>query len=206
MKQCPECGELFDGQKAFCDMDGAELVQTESPKAISQNSSSGSMWVTGVIGGLIGIVVCVLLYLLFLAPARDTAQHDRHDNQNTESAVPKTNQVAVGPNSRIPASETASPIESPSPEASPAASPVATATPPSTALNKGPIATGGASNGSSEHAIIKLKDGSSIEADAAWEDAQGIWYRRGNVVSLVDKSKVESITPPAPKPAETKTP
>ena len=26
MKQCPECNELFDDQKAFCDMDGSELI------------------------------------------------------------------------------------------------------------------------------------------------------------------------------------
>lgn len=208
MKQCPECGELFDEQKAFCDMDGAELIQAVSSNAVSQNSSSasaGSMWVTGVIGGLIGIFVCVMLYLLFLAPARETAQRDDQNNQNTESTAPKTN-VAVAPIGQRPPSEIASPTESPSPEASPTATPVPTATPPSPALNKGPIATGGKTSGNSEHAIIKMKDGSTVEADAAWEDKQGIWYRRGNVVSFLDKSKVESISEPPPKPAETKTP
>jgi hypothetical protein len=57
--------------------------------------------VTGVIGGLIGIIVCVLLYIAFLAPSRDTAQQDRSDNQNTETAPPKSNQVAVVPTSQI---------------------------------------------------------------------------------------------------------
>src|SRR4026208_1060016 len=111
MKQCPECGELFDSQKAFCDMDGQELVTVaDSPKAtVPNNSSAGSMWVTGVIGGLIGIVVCVMLYLAFLAPSRETTQQDPGINQN--AAVPKSNQVAVAPG-HVPASETASPTES----------------------------------------------------------------------------------------------
>ena len=54
-----------------------------------------------------------------------------------------------------------------------------------------------------------MKDGSSLEADAAWEDAQGIWFRRSGVVSFLEKSRVEAITEPPPKrpaAAETKTP
>ena len=216
MKQCPECNEVFDNQKAFCDMDGAELVRlTDSPRAISQTNASagaGSVWVTGVIGGLIGIIVCVMLYLAFLAPSRESVQQD-HRNQNTETAPPKSNQVAVVPAGQLPPSETtASPTESESPaeaEASPAASPAAPAAPPPAALNNGPIATGGKYVSTGERAIIKMKDGSSLEADAAWEDAQGIWFRRSGVVSFLDRSRVEAITePPQKRPAsaETKTP
>jgi hypothetical protein len=217
MKQCPECNEVFDNLKAFCDMDGAELVKlTDSPRAISQTnlSSASPVWVTGVIGGLIGIIVCVLLYIAFLAPGREAAQQDRRNNQNTETAPPKSNQLAVVPTSQVPpSSETASPTESESPaegEASPAPSPAApaAATPAPAALNNGPIATGGKTI-TSGSAIIKMKDGSSVEADAAWEDAQGIWFRRSGVVSFLDKSRVEAITePPQKRPAnaETKTP
>jgi len=59
-----------------------------------------------------------------------------------------------------------------------------------------------------EHAIIKMKDGSTVEADAAWEDAQGVWFRRSGLVSFVEKSRVEAITEPQRKPAasETKAP
>jgi len=217
MKQCPECNEVFDNQKAFCDMDGAELVRlTDSPRTISQSNASagaGSIWVTGVIGGLIGIIVCVLLYLAFLAPGRESAQQDRRNNQNTETAPTKSNQVAVVPTSQLPPSDTAaSPTESASPaeaEASPVASPAAPAAPPPAALNNGPIATGSKNVANGEHAIIKMKDGSSLEADAAWEDAQGIWFRRSGVVSFLDRSRVEAITePPQKRPAsaETKTP
>jgi len=206
MKQCPECNEVFDNQKAFCDMDGAELVRlTDSPRAISQTnppSAPTPVWVTGVIGGLIGIILCVLLYIAFLAPSRETAA-DHQNNQNSETAPPKSNQIAVAPPRPI---ETASPTETASPaegEASPAVSPAApaAATPPAV-VNHGPIAT----SGQNERAIIKMKDGSSVEADAAWEDKQGIWYRRSGVVSFLDKSRVEAIIEPPQKPAETKTP
>jgi len=217
MKQCPECNEVFDNQKAFCDMDGAELVKlTDSPRAISEtNAPAGStpMWVTGVIGGLIGIIICVLLYIAFLAPSRQTAlQQDHQNNQNTEVVPPKSNQVVVAP-PQLPPSETASPTETASPadaEASPAASPAtAAATPLPAVVNRGPIATGGKDGATAEHAIIKMKDGSTLEADAAWEDKQGVWFRRSNVVSFVDKSRVESIIEvPQKRPAaaETKTP
>jgi hypothetical protein len=214
MKQCPECNEVFDNQKAFCDMDGAELVKlTDSPRAISEtNPAAGStpMWVTGVIGGLIGIIICVLLYIAFLAPSRETAlQQDHQNNQNTEVVPPKSNQVVVAP-PQLPPSETASPTETASPaeaEASPSAP--AAATPLPAVVNHGPIATGGKDVATTERAIIKMKDGSTLEADAAWEDKQGVWFRRSNVVSFVDKSRVESIVEvPQKRPAaaETKTP
>ncbi|HKU73008.1 MAG TPA: hypothetical protein VJR02_03775 [Pyrinomonadaceae bacterium] len=213
MKQCPECNEVFDNQKAFCDMDGSELVKlTDSPRAISETKpSSGAtpVWVTGVIGGLIGIIVCVLLYIVFLAPSRETASQD-HQNQNTETTAPKSNQIAVLPPSQTRPNETASPTETESPaeaEASPEASPAAVATPVPVVVNHGPIATGDKKAADGERTIIKMKDGSSLEADAAWEDKQGIWFRRSGVVSFLDKSKVEAITEVSPKrPAETKTP
>jgi len=218
MKQCPECNEVFDNQKAFCDMDGSELVRlTDSPRAISETkppAGPANVWVIGVIGGLIGIIVCVLLYIAFLAPGRETASQDHQNNQNTESAPPKSNQMAVVPPSQLPPIETASPTETESPadaEASPEASPAASpaATPAPAVVNHGPIATGDKNAATGERTIIKMKDGSSLEADAAWEDKQGIWFRRSGVVSFLDRSRVESITEARqkrPASAETKTP
>jgi cytoskeletal protein RodZ len=166
---------------------------------------------TGLIGGLIGIIVCVLLYIAFLAPSRQTALQQDHQNQNTEVVPPKTNQVVVAP-PQLPPSETASPTETASPAeaaASPSPAAAAAATPLPAVVNHGPIATAGKDVAVTERAIIKMKDGSSLEADAAWEDKQGVWFRRSNVVSFVDKSRVESIVEvPQKRPAaaETKTP
>jgi Zn-finger nucleic acid-binding protein len=40
---------------------------------------------------------------------------------------------------------------------------------------------------------LRLADGSTIEVDEAWEDAQGIWYKRGGVTHLVERSRVRGI-------------
>ena len=215
MKQCPVCKETFDDQKAFCDMDGSELVdQTDSLRAaLSQAnpaaSSSASAWVTGTIGGLIGIIVCVLLYILFLAPGQQKALEDeRRANETKETTTVKPSQVALVPTNNQISVPTPSPTESPAEETA-SQSPVApaAATPPPAALNDGPIATGTKEAAKSEHAIIKMKDGSTVEADAAWEDAQGVWFRRSGLVSFVEKSRVEAITEPRkPAATESKTP
>jgi cytoskeletal protein RodZ len=218
MKQCPVCKETFDDQKAFCDMDGSELIdQTDSLRAaLSQanpaaSSASGSAWVTGTIGGLIGIIVCVLLYMLFLAPGQQKAlEEERRANETKETSTVKPSQLALVPtNNQIPA-PTPSPTETESPAeaASPSPAAPAAATPPPAALNDGPIATGTKEAAKSEHALIKMKDGSTVEADAAWEDAQGVWFRRSGLVSFVEKSRVEAITEPQKKSAaaESKTP
>jgi len=213
MKQCPECNELFDDQKAFCDMDGSELIdQTDSLRAALSNanvpsSGNSSVWITGAIGGLIGIIICVLLYMLFLLPGRQTdLEQDRRAAQAKETTVVQPSRAALVPaNNQISATETPSP--SPAEEA-PSPSPAPAATPPPAALNNGPIATGTTRDlAGGEHAIIKMKDGSTVEADAAWEDAQGVWYRRSGLVSFVEKSRVETITEPQRKAAtESKTP
>jgi len=217
MKQCPECNELFDDQKAFCDMDGSELIdQTDSLRAALSNanepsSGNSSAWVTGAIGGLIGVIICVLLYMLFLLPGRQSdLEQDRRAAQTKEPTVVQPSRAALVPaNNQLPATEP-SPTESESPaEEVPSPSPATrAATPQPAAFNNGPIATGATREPvGSDRAIIKMKDGSIVEADAAWEDAQGIWFRRSGLVSFVEKSRVEAITEPQRKPAtESKTP
>ena len=214
MKQCPECNELFDDQKAFCDMDGSELVdQTDSLRAALTNaqppsSGNSTALVTGVIGGLIGVIICILLYMLFLLPGRQNdLEQDRRANEAKETRPVTPSQVALVP-TKAPATETPSPTETESPaEVTPSPSPVAAATAPPVPLNNGPIATGTKELAGGDRALIKMKDGSTVEADAAWEDAQGIWFRRSGLVSFVEKSRVEAITEPRkPAPAEPKTP
>lgn len=213
MKQCPECNEVFDNAKAYCDIDGSllieekEFVRAESQSKPATGPAPG--WVTGAIGGFIGVIVCILLYIGVVAPGRQDAKQDQRTNQTTSS---QANQVA--PYRSIPPADIPFPSPSPSPAeavASPSVSPVPPpAAPAPAALNNGPIATGDKSAAKGERAIIKMKDGSQVEADAAWEDAQGVWYRRSGLVSFVEKSRVEAIVEPPPRrPAaatETKTP
>ncbi len=215
MKLCPVCNESFDEQKSFCDIDGSALVdQTAFLRAAlsqaDQSPTHSSAWLTGTIGGFIGIIVCVLLYMLFIMPGKQAElEKQRRSNELRETTTPKPNQVALVPMSdKIPV-PSPSPVETESPAAAPSpslAAPAPTQIP--AALNNGPIATGSKEVANNDHAIIKMKDGTTVEADAAWEDAQGVWFRRSGLVSFVEKSRVEAITEPQRKsPAtETKTP
>lgn len=200
MKQCPECNEQFDDQEIFCDQDGATLKdQTDALREVlnrGQNSQLSSAWITGVIGGFVGVLVCILLYAVFLAPGRDSEETEElRTSRPAETAPQRSAQLAVTP---APLSTSAEEQPSPSPEEEEAASPTPTPEPAPTALtpafNKGPIATGNREVRDQQRAIITLRDGSSVEADAAWEDSQGIWYRRGTMVSFVDRARVEKIT------------
>ena len=40
---------------------------------------------------------------------------------------------------------------------------------------------------------LRLADGTTMEVDEAWEDAQGVWYRRGGVTNLVERSRVKEV-------------
>ena len=202
MKICPKCQTTFDHGESFCDLDGAALIYVAdivtSEPARPQNSAS--LWVTGAIGGFIGVLICVLLYLLLLTPTgeKDLASREKSSSQLRDPAA--TRPVAVAPAALAVATpaEEASPTEEET-EASPSPTVAPVATPPPAALNNGPIATGGKRPNDGERAIIKMRDGSSVEADAAWEDAQGVWFRRSGLVSFVEKSRVEAIVEPPAK-------
>ncbi|HLM55549.1 MAG TPA: lytic transglycosylase domain-containing protein [Pyrinomonadaceae bacterium] len=46
---------------------------------------------------------------------------------------------------------------------------------------------------------LRLADGTSMVVDEAWEDAQGVWYRRGGVTNRVERSRVKKIEKDAPR-------
>jgi Zn-finger nucleic acid-binding protein len=48
---------------------------------------------------------------------------------------------------------------------------------------------------------LRLKDGTMMEVDEAWEDAHGVWYRRGGVTNLVEKSRVREVVKSGTKEA-----
>jgi hypothetical protein len=59
--------------------------------------------------------------------------------------------------------------------------------------------------------IIRLTDGANIEADEAWQTVEGIWYRKGSIVALLNPKQVKAIekvaaaTPP-PSPSQSPRP
>lgn len=215
MKQCPQCQEQFDDRQAFCDQDGSALLDHTDVVREALNQAqmrqASNAWITGAIGGFIGIILCILLYAVFLAGnSSDETEAPNTRASQTQEQVPSRPQLAVAPAPReSPAEEEPSPEEEASPSPSPAEA-ASAATPAPPPLNTGPIATGTTRQPrESERAIIKMKDGSSVEADAAWEDSQGIWYRRSGLVSFVERSRVEAITDPPQRASakpETKAP
>ena len=62
---------------------------------------------------------------------------------------------------------------------------------------QGPISTGEKKSVEAQgrvQTVIEMTDGTTLDVDAAWEDKQGIWYRRSGLVSFVDSSRVKAIT------------
>ncbi len=214
MKQCPQCREHFGDEQKFCDSDGTPLLDETvllrnalgalEPAAPinSQLNSQRQMWPIVTIGILIGVIISLAAYVLMVMPG---AEKDELKSGKPESARLNTPEMSAQPR-MIPSA----PLPFSSPEASPEASPAETASPepeavpeptqPSVSLNHGPISTNQQEGERRGRTIIKLKGGVSVEADAAWEDRLGIWYRQGGLVSYVERERIESIgEPPRPK-------
>ena len=63
-------------------------------------------------------------------------------------------------------------------------------------MNQGPISTGEReqkTEARSDKTIIEMNDGTRVEVDAAWQDTQGVWYRRGGLVSFVESKRIKGI-------------
>ena len=213
MKQCPLCKEHFADDQNFCDADGTPLIEeVRNRPALNaealppvENGRASQVWPIVTIGILIGVIICLTAYAVMMTPPSDKANNraDTAKLNPTERSLPATT-VRSEP---LPAAS----IPEPSPEASPTeiASPTPavaeTSQAPAAALNTGPISTDRQEGEKRGHMLIKLKSGVTVQADAAWADRLGIWYRQGGLVSYVERDRIESIAePPQPKtsPAE----
>lgn len=206
MKRCPQCYEAYEDGARFCETDGRELladpaIYTETQVVNPSPPPSAQVWLPAAALGVllgIGIGAGVFAVMTFYSGSdEDEPQVVREAAPVREVPPPVRPAVAEAP-------LVAEPAESPSPESEEEA--VAEASPQSTEDNKavvaqfdqGPVSTGQkAKAGESEaglQTVIIMHDGSTLDVDAAWEDKQGIWYRRSGLVSFVESSRVKSIT------------
>jgi hypothetical protein len=213
------CKEHFADEQKFCDTDGTPLMDkvrkgpglnAEALPPI-ENGRATQVWPIVTIGVLIGVIICLTAYAVMMTPPAD--KDGRNNRGESAKLNPSERSLPVTParTEPIPAAS----IPQPSPEAT--ATETASPTPavaeasqsPAAALNTGPISTDREHGEKRGRMLIKLKTGVTVEADAAWADQLGIWYRKGGLVSYVERDRIESIAePPQPKtsPAETNKP
>lgn len=215
MKRCPECYEACDDEQKFCENDGHELLAdpaySPKPEVVVVNAAPAKpvWWPAAALGILIGVVFGAGVFVVALLVATPEKSEQPAATQATEVREKALPNRAVATSNPAPTPE---PEESPSPdseeeaEAEPSPATNTETKSASVPLNQGPISTGQKTRtGEGESAnqtVIEMTDGSTLDVDAAWEDKQGIWYRRSGLVSFVDSSRVKAISRRDAKVAE----
>jgi hypothetical protein len=208
MKRCPECDSFFNDAEHFCELDGTPLVAAEgaSEAEISDIGtlvprSAASRSVLPVVA-VAGVTIGVLLFLIYFALTRETAPES--SNPSTSNASVTQQELPLRPSQPAPVAS-ASPSVDPSPSPSVVPSPSPQASAERIELSSNPIST--APGAKSGPVMIKLESGVTIEAEEAWQTGEGIWYRRGGVVSLLNPKDVKAIEKvPIATPQATSTP
>jgi hypothetical protein len=205
MKRCPQCYQVYENTEAYCETDGQRLLDDPAllvekeylvPDAPVSTAGTGAV-ATGLIGVLTGVILCGAGYFAysFLTSASDQPANEK---------VPLAAQVHESQPRPAPArvpDAVPSPSETPAEEEEAEASPEPSQAPVQAVqpeLNHGPVITAEQSSVTADGAklttIIEMQDGSKVEADAAWKDNQGVWYRQGGLVSFVEGTRVKAIT------------
>lgn len=223
MKRCPECYEIYDEGEKFCELDGQRLMPDPALSIADEESAladpeglrlNRESWLIGLGGVIAGIILCAGVYALYTLGSIES------DSKNQKTPV-SASRMQDQPHPMRPAPApirelTPEPTETLSPDTEPESSAESSA--PSTTrpesqtvaarLNQGPVSTGlrkkesdDSDDSTGVQTIIQMNDGSTMEVDAAWEDGQGVWYRRGGMVAFVDSQRVKAIIGrAAPKP------
>ena len=204
MKICPQCNSMFPDEERFCELDGTPLVSENELLPASVCSSSrprtNSILIVAAVLGLIVGVLPVLLY--FSLTAKEGVQNANHLPANSTTARPQFPAQLSQP----------APVASPSPsvESSPSPSPESSPSPQSSPqrieLSSSPISTAAEGKDKTGPVVIKLQTGVRIEADEAWQTGEGIWYRKGSLVTVIDPKEVKTIERLKPQSAATPQP
>lgn len=182
MKQCPTCGATFPEGDRFCEIDGTPLLPVRSPS----NTTGKTLPIIAVIGVSLGVLIAVV----YLSLSRETAAPEPSSNSTVaqQQVAPR---VLPAPRPTVEPSPSPSIAPSPSPSVQVSPSPQ-----PSVSLielSSSPVSTTPGAPALRGQMIIHLVNGGKIEADEVWQTGEGIWYRKGSVMSLLDPKNVKSI-------------
>jgi hypothetical protein len=226
MKRCPQCYQPYPDAENFCELDGRHLlvdvavtspvgkvVDTAVPiaDASAQKREAGLMVVVGVMVGVIVTSIGYAGYAFFTADPtteQPVVPVSRADTVDSRQPTRPTRTAVIEPS---PAPEEEA---SPSPEAEETQeTPAAKTDTIAARLNQGPVSTGEREQKKDDRAdktVIEMNDGTRVEVDAAWQDNQGVWYRRGGLVSFVESKRIKAIQAARqeskPDPVNTPTP
>ena len=221
MKRCPECDSVFPDTEKFCELDGAQLVDADdegndvteqeifnlSTREVDQQarrpeSSQKTVAIVAVAGVAIGLV----LFLVYYAMTRQPATENSNQSSSSSSIVQPPGPLLPSHPSAVAA---ASPSIEPTPSPTATPSPSTNPSPERVELSSNPISTAADGKTRTGPVTIRLTDGSSIEADEAWQTGEGIWYRRRGIVTLLNPNQVktiEKLAPATPLPSASQTP
>jgi hypothetical protein len=205
MKRCPECYHIYNDDERFCENDGHELLADPAlaPKVeeVATTSSAGpTWWPAAAVGVLIGIIFGAGVFAAGFIFSTSEGNERRAASPATEvheKALPNRAVATSTPAHAAEPEASLSPEEEQQAETQPSPAVNTENKRASVQLNQGPISTGEKNSGESTakvQTVIEMTDGSTLDVDAAWEDKQGIWYRRSGLVSFVDSSRVKAIT------------
>ncbi len=194
MNRCPQCSFLYLDTDEVCDLDGTPLIQMSDaevegstgqipavvPQKSEKNGSRKGLIFTAVGGLLIGVVIV----FGYLAVARRRAPQVEATQPVAQLATPSPSQSLTLETATPTPEPTSSPLERSSPSPSPRTA--------RAAVNINPVSTT-ANEKTTGPVMIRLTNGSRIEADEAWRTKEGVWYRRRGVVTLLNTSRVRSI-------------
>jgi len=203
MKSCPQCNSMFPDEERFCELDGTPLVSEDEllPAFVSSPSRprTNSILIVAAVLGLVVGVLPVLLY--FSLTAKEGVQNANHLPANSTT----TKQFPAQLSQPAPVASPSPSVES-SPSPSPESAPSPQSSPQRIELSSSPISTAAGGKDKTGPVVIRLQTGVTIEADEAWQTGEGIWYRKGSLVTVIDPKEVKTIERLKPQSAATPQP
>ena len=229
MKRCPQCSFLYLDSDEVCDLDGTRLVHASDveaeasptpPKAMiaaatqdapnshgletssipsvasvapeTQNVSNSRNHPILIAGGGLVLGLLVLLSLGYIALSRRNMPPPQVQQPIAEVIATPEPLASPSPSASLSSTPAPSPLTTERPVPSPSPR-VTRAT-----VSNNPVSTS-ASQASQGSVVIRLTDGSKIEADEVWRTKEGVWYRRSGMVTLLKSGRVKSIEKSARK-------